>query len=316
MRWEQELEIKKSIREAGHGESWRPGDFSFVKILERAPRNKGVVELMELSGGGQVAVKRIPISVTSRGYDMFLQDHAGETENPWVDVGVVKYLNQMGYPYVCKLFGVFLDSSETCIVSSFATEGDLFNWQSQSVLPKPGIEREVAMRPIVKQVTLAVSALHDFGIAHCDLSLENILLTREDNTRELAVKLIDFSMAVVGKQSLAGPCGKASYQAPEMHLGSPCNPFMYDLFSLGVAMFVMAARAYPWMSTMPGGCKKFVYARTHGFRAHLKKLKQDAFSSTLTELLETVLAFEPAQRGDLPQLCNSDWLKETGQRRV
>jgi len=317
LRCEQECEeIQKTIREAGQVETWKPGNFKFVKVLEKAPRNEGVVELMvEVGEGGDdghhVAVKRMPVSRTSRGHDMFLRERAGETENPWVDIGVAKYLNQIGYPYVSKLIGVFQDSSDTFIVSSFATEGDLFNWLSRGDLPTPGIEREGVVRPLLEQVTAAISELHNVGIAHCDLSLENILLTREDS--QLALKLTDFSMAVVGKQSLVGPRGKASYQAPEMHSGLLCSPFKYDTFSLGVAMFVMATGSYPWMSTMPGGCKKFKYAQVHGFRAHLKKLKQDLFSPAFTALLAMLLVFEPSRRGDITQISGSAWWTSEGQ---
>eukprot|EP00930_Biecheleria_cincta_P097236 TRINITY_DN8895_c0_g1_i1.p1 TRINITY_DN8895_c0_g1~~TRINITY_DN8895_c0_g1_i1.p1 ORF type:complete len:471 (-),score=72.69 TRINITY_DN8895_c0_g1_i1:260-1624(-) len=306
LRREHELEITKNIRDA-KGEPWRSGDFSFVKTLESAPRNKGFVDLMKFTGGGQFAVKRMPISLTKHGYDMFIQDRAGETENPWVDVGTVKYLNKMGYPYACKLLGVFQDSSEMFIVSSFATEGDLFYWSRNCPL-QPGFERDALVRPIVKQVSLAVSALHDFGIAHCDLSAENILITREET--QLAVKLIDFSMSVAGKSSLVGCIGKASYQAPESHLGLPYSPFMHDLFALGVVTFVMAAANVPWMSTRPRGCKRFAYAREHGLRAYLKKVKRDTFSPTFIALLETTLAFEPALRGDVAQFCSSDWVNE------
>eukprot|EP00931_Biecheleriopsis_adriatica_P027559 TRINITY_DN16563_c0_g2_i1.p1 TRINITY_DN16563_c0_g2~~TRINITY_DN16563_c0_g2_i1.p1 ORF type:complete len:458 (+),score=86.24 TRINITY_DN16563_c0_g2_i1:86-1459(+) len=302
-----QLEILKSIK-GGRVEPWKPEHFSFVKTIERAPRNEGVVELMEFSGGGQVAVKRMPISRTSHGFEMFLRNSAGDIENPWVDVGIVKYLNQMGYAYACRLLGVFQDSSETYIVSSFATEGDLFHWASNCDM-QPGYEREALMRPIIQEAAFAIRALHDLGIAHCDVSAENILLTREGNAH-VAVKLIDFSMALVGGQSLIWPRGKSSYQAPEVHSGSPCCPFMYDLFGLGVVTFMMAMRNLPWMSTRPGGCKRFEYGRTHGLRALFKKLKADGGDPTLTELLETTLAFESAQRGSLAEFCNSDWVKK------
>jgi serine/threonine protein kinase len=259
--------VMESIRQASlMQQAWRPECFRFVRTLEQAARNQGVVELMEqTNGGGFVAVKRMPVSWTARGPCEFQRDHQGETENPWTDAGVVMYLNQIFYPYVCKLHGTFHDSSETRFAYSFATHGDLFSWVSSSNFPEQGVERERLLRPIVREILHAVSALHGLAIAHCDISLENILLTSDPLDGTLKIKLIDFGMAAVGKDVLVGERGKAIYHAPEMHLGALCSPFPYDVFALGLVIFLVATTEYPWVSTRPPGCKKFKYALKYGF---------------------------------------------------
>lgn len=77
-------------------------------------------------------------------------------------------------------------------------EGDLFEWCFRPTVPAPGVEREAHMRPIVAQLLVAVRWLHGLGIAHRDLSLENVLL--EDSGAELRVKLIDFGMATMKRK--------------------------------------------------------------------------------------------------------------------
>lgn len=310
--------VMESIREAAHvQQAWRPERFRFVRTLEQAARNQGVVELVELmDGGGFVAVKRMPVSWTGRGPCEFQRDHKGETENPWTDVGVVMYLNKIFYPYVCKLHGTFYDSSETRIAYSFATHGDLFSWVSSSSFPEQGVERERLLRPIVREILHAVSTLHALTIAHCDISLENILLTSDPVDGALKIKLIDFGMAAVGKDVLVGERGKAIYHAPEMHLGGLCSPFPYDVFALGLVIFLVATTEYPWVSTRPPGCKKFKYALKYGFLGLLEKLKVrssktpliEVVSHSLTDLLEMLLAFDPARRCTLRSMPEAEWL--------
>eukprot|EP00930_Biecheleria_cincta_P050464 TRINITY_DN35636_c0_g1_i1.p1 TRINITY_DN35636_c0_g1~~TRINITY_DN35636_c0_g1_i1.p1 ORF type:complete len:519 (-),score=50.73 TRINITY_DN35636_c0_g1_i1:162-1670(-) len=309
--------VMESIREDAQMQAWRPEQYTFIRTLEQAARNEGVVELMEeTTGKGFVAVKRMPLSWTARGHDEFLREHQGETENPWVDVGMVKYLNQIGYPYVCKLLGTFQDGSETRIAYSFANRGDLFSWVSSSSLPEQGIERERLLRPIVKEVLVAVSSLHRLDIAHCDISLENILLTSDPSDRALQVKLIDFSMATVGSDVLVGKRGKTMYHAPEVHLDVLCSPFPYDVFALGLVILLVATEEYPWVSTRSPGCKKFQYAQKYGLFELLKKLKLrssrkpvfDVMSHSLTELVGMMLAFDPACRCTLRSLPEAEWL--------
>ena len=102
------------------------------------------------------------------------------------------------------------------------------------------------MLPIVGQIFTAVCWLHDLGVAHRDLSLENILLT--DNGGSMQVKLIDFGMSTTQRVCKRELRGKQSYQAPEMH-GPEYDAFLADEFALGVVLFAMAVQDYPWTST-------------------------------------------------------------------
>jgi len=285
-------------------------NFEFVKVLQPAARNKGRVELMRaLNTGHFVAVKRMPVSWTTSSHEEFLAEHSREHEMPWVDVGLVKYLSSQGAPFLCKTFGVFLDKADVLVVSEFANKGDLFDWCQYGHAPGP--DREIALRPIAQQMLFAVRYLHQRDIAHCDLSLENFLLSSIETAvgSSLKVKLIDFSMAAVGREYLVGVRGKASYEAPEMHQGRSYDPFSADVFALGVGIFLLASQDYPWKSTRPGGCPRFEFASTAGIRAYLKRRTvrrtihgdrlSQVLSESLTELLEGLLQVQPLERASL-----------------
>ena len=193
--------------------------------------------------------------------------------------------------------------------SEFATEGDLFGWCEQE--PLPGPQRETMMLPLVEQILAATRWLHNLGIAHRDLSLENVLLT-DVGGGEMQIKLIDFGMATLSKSCTHEIRGKASYQAPEMHGKKPCDPMAFDHFALGVVLFAMASQDYPWSSTAPNSCKLFESVKQLGLRkflAHRRVRKQsskklsEVLSPDLVEIIEGLLAFDPAERLTLGELC-------------
>lgn len=301
-------EVDAFVQKAAGAEQWKPESFEFVQPLQSAARNQGHVELMKrLDSGDFVAVKRMPISWTANGHKEFLRDHHVETEMPWMDIGLVSFLHCKGVDWICEPLGVFQDHRETFVVSALANKGDLFDWSQTG--PAPGLEREDFSLPVVSQMFAAIQYLHNMSIAHCDISLENILLAQNEEG-PLQVKVIDFGMAVVGTNEIVGTRGKPSYQAPEMHTpGAKFDPFLADCFSLGVAVFGIVVQDYPWLSTRPKACKFFEFMRMYGPRDYLmmRKSRRNAerpslgslCSEALLELLEALLAVNPSNRAQV-----------------
>lgn len=298
---------------------WEPGRFEMVRKLQDATRNRGQVHLMrDISEDRLVAVKQMPNRWIRSCHSDFVIEHPAETEMPWQDVGCVQFLNSMGYPYACSLLGVYRDDQHTYVVTSFASEGDLFSWCEAGVAP--GLEREVTVHPLARQMVEGIQQLHDFSIVHRDLSLENILLSKlEDDS--LRIRIIDFSMASTSRRFRNCVRGKASYQAPELHTDGEYDAFLTDVFSLGVTLYAVLFKDYPWLSTRPGGCKCFEYVRKHGFRSYLAKRKlrnssarvADVMSEPLKQLLEGMLALDPADRLTLGE---QSWGSTSGRRSV
>mmetsp|Transcript_30929 Transcript_30929/g.103083 ORF Transcript_30929/g.103083 Transcript_30929/m.103083 type:complete len:483 (-) Transcript_30929:153-1601(-) len=299
---------------------WESGGFTFVKHLEDAKRNFGQVDFMtreaegvDASGDGaekrrqDVAVKKMPKRWIGLGPKDFGERHPDAFELPWVDIGILKWLNDLRFPFVCSLHGVFEDAISMYVVSSLATNGDLFSWTFG--LPGVGREREAMIRPLVAQALYAVGWLHELGIGHRDLSLENLLLEEVDGG--LRVKVIDFAMAT-RLRPCSGHVGKRSYQAPEMHYCQRYDPFAADAFALGVTLFTMAVKNYPWSSTRWQQCVLFEHVVTHGFKKYMetRKLRKgedlrlsEAFSPEFNELIVGLLELKPEHRMSLGEAC-------------
>jgi len=303
--------------------AWSSSNFAVVKRLQDAERNQGSVELMRSlpDEGRLVAVKRMPTKWVCKDSKEFGEQHPKSSERPWVDLGLLRKLNALSFPFVCTLHKVLRSPDETFVVSSYCTEGDLFTWCGKETVPSPGKNREKHMLPIVAQIFTAVRWLHEFGIAHRDLSLENILLTRTD-AGDLCVKIIDFGMSTLAQVCGREVRGKLAYQAPEMHEESHYDGFLADGFALGVVLFGMAAQDYPWSCTKRKSCQLFEYVSMFGLRRFLenRKLRQgngerliQVFSPALTELMAALLEIQPSCRPSLGEQCFSP--EATGRNR-
>jgi len=317
-------EIDARIREAASGVlPFTDSGLELVRTLQEAPHNYGCVNLMRVVATGRfVAVKRMPNSWMRTGPDEFAQHPTAPLEQPWFDVGLSGYLHTQGFQHACEPLGIYRDHEFTYVSSAFCSGGDLFGLMVCD--PSPGEARENLIRPIMLQVLSALSWLHSRGIAHLDISLENILLGGES---ESEVKLIDFARSTVST-SCKESCGKISYTAPEM-LKGPYDPFGSDAFAVGVVLFSLASRSYPWNSTSPGSCPLFDFVCKRGFRSFTERMKvlkgngktlSQVFSEPLVRLAEGLLSMEPAARmtiygqrvpsdAERPSVWDAEWVR-------
>jgi serine/threonine protein kinase len=216
------------------------------------------------------------------------------------------------------LQGVFSDGATLHVASELASLGDLFDWSASRRRPSMGAN-ERGMHPIVVQLFRAVQLLHELGVAHRDLSLENVVLTRPEGDYPGAapvVKLIDFGQANIGRfvesdGSDRSPCGKDAYVAPELYRVGSHDAFLSDTFSLGVIVFSLAISQYPWTSTTPSSTSMRT-ARLLGMRSHLQSLTlhgvrlPELLSPALLDLLCAMLEPSPARRACLGESCFQD----------
>jgi serine/threonine protein kinase len=285
---------------------WEPGRFEEVVKLQDAPRNQGeVLKMWDKVANMVVAVKRMPNNWIQSSHSEFIAAYPKEIEFPWQDIGCNKLLSAAGFPYGCNLLGVFRDDEHTEVVTTFATEGDLFSWcvgpLSQSV--QPGPDREAFIRPLAFKLLHAVQQLHELSLVHRDISLENVLLSEADGG-ELLLQVIDFGMASHLRYFQECVRGKPAYQAPELHQHGVYDAFLSDAFSVGVTIYSLFVQDYPWLSTKPGACKCYAFARKHGFRGYVRKRKlrkkqtvvADRMSAELVQMLEGLLEPDPSKR--------------------
>ena len=115
-----------------------------------------------------------------------------------------------------------------------------------------------AARRLFLDVLSGLEHLHHLGIAHRDLSLENILFNPETQS----FSLIDLGMCLrLPKDELTGEyakiprrkkCGKHNYMAPEIWSGSAYfDPLKVDIWAAGVILFMILTGAAPMAQAVP-----------------------------------------------------------------
>ncbi len=102
---------------------------------------------------------------------------------------------------------------------------------------------------LFKQIVDAIVHLHQKGIAHLDLKLENLLLSVDwlpNGLEKQAIKLIDFGFSREVDGLCKTFCGTPSYMAPEIILRKSYDPRKADAWALGVLLYYFLCGTFPF----------------------------------------------------------------------
>ncbi|XP_069784690.1 testis-specific serine/threonine-protein kinase 6-like [Narcine bancroftii] len=154
---------------------------------------------------------------------------------------------------------------------------------------------------LFSQVSKAIKYLHERDIVHRDLKCENILLTEK-----MQVKLTDFGF---GRKSRGYPelsttyCGSVAYSPPEVLLGVSYDPKKYDIWSMGVILYVIVTGYMPFddssISKLP---EKQLMGVIYPEEITLEEKCQS--------LIEKLLTFSPPMRPTANQVTRHAWFRE------
>lgn len=195
------------------GQTIGKGSFSLVKMAQHTEtRNK-------------YAVKIIPKSNMNTPADM----ERFERE--------IQVIIKMNHPGIIKIHDFLIDDNFFYLIMDFCGGGTLLSQISGKDI------NEDRAKPIFKQILETVSYIHDQGIAHRDLKLENVLLDEFGH-----VKIVDFGFSCFAEtgQMFQTPCGSPAYAAPEVIAGEHYDGKMADMWSMGVMLFGLITGELPW----------------------------------------------------------------------
>ena len=96
---------------------------------------------------------------------------------------------------------------------------------------------------LLLQVAKGIQILHEHGIAHLDIKLENIMVNNWDQ-----IVIIDFGFAELGQPGnlIDRFCGSFAYVSPEQIVQRPYDPFKSDIWSYGVLAFATLTKFLPF----------------------------------------------------------------------
>ncbi|XP_053561203.1 ribosomal protein S6 kinase-related protein [Bombina bombina] len=180
---------------------------------------------------------------------------------------------QVKHPFIQCLGESWQGQQHLFIMCSYCSFGDLYTlWTSVKCI------EENTVRLFAAEMVSVLVYLHDVGIIHRDVKMENILLDERGH-----LKLTDFGLS---RQLSFGEraytiCGTLHYMAPEVLSGGPYS-HSADWWSLGVLLFALSTGEFPVASEKDHvSMLQNVNQATYDIPEHLSK----TFSNLLKELL-------------------------------
>ncbi|KAM8903077.1 ribosomal protein S6 kinase-related protein-like isoform 2-T2 [Spinachia spinachia] len=187
---------------------------------------------------------------------------------------------QLKHPFIHNLQDCWQTQHHLFIMCDYCSIGDLYTYWLLG-----GQFGEDDVRLFAAELGSALGFLHDLGIMHRDIKMENILLSDQGHLR-----LSDFGLARRLKRGGRAftICGTIQYMAPEVLSGGPYN-HAADWWSFGVTLFSLVTGEFPLPAesdhtTMLNKVTDFPYAFP------------ETLSSSLILLLSKLLCKNPVNR--------------------
>eukprot|EP01063_Lacrimia_lanifica_P001743 TRINITY_DN108_c1_g2_i1.p1 TRINITY_DN108_c1_g2~~TRINITY_DN108_c1_g2_i1.p1 ORF type:complete len:1377 (+),score=442.89 TRINITY_DN108_c1_g2_i1:66-4133(+) len=223
------------------------------------------------------AVKEVDLTVCSA------EDAARLRE----EVAILRTVSPHGA--VVALQDYFEDGSTCYIVTEYVGGGDL-----QEELWQAGVLGEARCQRVCHEILTALMHLHEKKVVHCDIKLENILLTSRG--AGAGAKLGDFGLAqrAVGPSGLTVMSGTPSYAAPEvLDEAAPGYGAPADLWSLGVVAYSLLAGRQPFTGTDDAALRRAVLSGEVAFTDRVWASVSDEAKAFVASLLQHEAGLRP-----------------------
>mmetsp|Transcript_21414 Transcript_21414/g.32849 ORF Transcript_21414/g.32849 Transcript_21414/m.32849 type:complete len:904 (+) Transcript_21414:97-2808(+) len=220
------------------------------------------------------------------------------------EVGCMRALD---HPHIVKLIEVFYSQRKRChLVMELCKGGELFSVLDEkcAAAGRPvQVFSEGRIAQVTRQMLGALRYMHNCGITHRDLKLENWLIEAQHSWR---LKLIDFGLARHFRpgEKVSGTVGSLFYIAPEVLIPNSLYDFRCDLWSLGVIAYMLVSGAPPFWGDCDAEIRHHILAGAYDFPKHFFGGVSDAARDFISRLLQR----EPSMRLTARQALAHDWL--------
>lgn len=163
------------------------------------------------------------------------------------EIEVVKGLK---HPNMIKFLQAIETTHRVYIVMEYAEKGSLLD-----AIRKEGYIDETKSKKWFGQLVNVIDYCHERGVVHRDIKCENLLISGD-----FTIKLSDFGFArnhmryrtregFEGSSLSQTFCGSYAYASPEILKGTPYDPQLSDVWSMGVVLFAMLYGRLPFDDT-------------------------------------------------------------------
>ena len=225
-------------------------------------------------------------------------------------------MKKLNHPNITKILELFEDKEYILIIMEYINGGNLF-----SFLKKHRKVSEKTAKLLYRQIILGIKYMHEQGIVHRDIKLENILIDLNNN-----IKICDFGIGRVlssPEQPLFDQCGTPMYIAPEILLCSEekgYKGFPVDIWSSGIVLYILLS------GTLPFSFKNSSSSLSESNESNLSEDNNnntelqysiinkepkaiENISKEAEDLLKKILKKNPEKRITCEEILNHPWMK-------
>ena len=196
------------------------------------------------------------------------------------------------HPSVTKILETFECEKYMLIIMEYISGGNL-----QNFVKKRRKLCEKTAKILFRQIIQGIRYIHSRGIVHRDIKLENILLDLNN-----IIKICDFGVGKLIKPNtiLKDQCGTPIYMAPEILKGGGYKGFPVDVWSAGVALYIMLSGSLPFNKSKDHDLEYAILNNS------VKEIKD--VSNECNNLIKNILEKDPNKRYTCNQILEHPWL--------
>ena len=213
----------------------------------------------------------------------------------------IEILKRINHKNIAKLVEVINTQNHILIVQELVNGISLRDYYNREIRNQKGISEHKAMifKKIFKQIFDAMNYLHKNHMAHRDIKLENILMTRE-----YEIKIIDFGFGMYNPENKLQNffCGTPNYMPPEIAFKKPYVGQKADLWSLGVLVYKMYCADFPFK----GKNEKDLYKAIKKGKFVMANYTPDYIKKIIVNMIE----LDPNKRLTCENVLHSAWLRD------
>lgn len=232
------------------------------------------------------------------------------------EIEILKKVSILKNPYIVNLInygegpvkiGSKPEKNLQYMVLENASKGELFDYIYCS--EKGLSERHTKL--VFNKILKGIQAIHDAGICHRDIKMQNILVDDKFNP-----KICDFGFGADlngedGTGKLKDFLGTQNYAAPEIFLHRPYDGIKVDIFSLGVVLLnLVTCKIGFCQATRLDKYYRCIMAKKYNIYWKLVSGQIGPISEELKNLYIKMVSFNPEQRPSIEEIFKDPWMKE------
>jgi len=178
----------------------------------------------------------------------------------------------------------------------------------------------------IEQILDGLEVLHSLGLAHHDMSLENLMLDAEGKCVIIDLGMVvkvplranGLPIKISASRDWPGRCGKMLYLAPEiLNPQVSFDPLALDMWAVGVMMFVLRTGVPPWdVETGPSPAdQRFALVQNGRLIDLLTAWNFTDISAPCVDLMQSFLCANPDVRFTIAQARQHPWYQAMNAQR-